>query len=56
MKRTMTPEEWRATSVDLAIRHHERVFNDRSSIAELLSDADAINDYILLGAIPNASK
>lgn len=52
MKRMMTDEEWRATSVDLAIRHHERVFNDKSTVTELLKDAEAINDYILLGDIP----
>jgi hypothetical protein len=52
MKRFATDEEWRATAVDLAIRHHERVFNDHSTVEQLLADAEKIDDYIRLGALP----
>jgi hypothetical protein len=55
MRRFATDEEWRATAVDLAIRHHERVFNDQSTVEQLLDDAEKIDNYIRLGALPPSS-
>ena len=51
MKRFATDEEWRATAVDLSIRHHDRTFTD-ASMDDVLADAEKIADYIVNGALP----
>ena len=54
-ERIVAPDQWRHASVDLAIRYYERIFGEKpNGMVGLLTDADAIFDYIMVGAIPTA--